>query len=63
MNLGTVLFQMFLVGAVVTLAVVITMEAATRRVIRQYQEGRWLLDLMNRGYLRRMDRKFLKRSR
>lgn len=63
MNLGTVLFQMFLVGAVVTLAVVITMEAATRRVIRQYQEGHWLLDLMNRGYLRRMDRKFLKRSR
>ena len=63
MNVGTVLFQMFLVGAVMVLAVVITMEAATRRTIRQYHEGRWLLNLMERGYLRRMDRKFLKRSR
>ena len=63
MNVGTVLFQMFLVGAVIVLAFVITMEAATRRVIRQYQEGRWLLNLMERGYLRRMDRKFLQRVR
>lgn len=63
MNVGTVLFQMFLVGAVIVLAVVMTLECAERRFYRQYHEGRWLRDLMERGYLRRMDRKFLHRTR
>lgn len=53
-HLGTVLFQIFLWLAVCGLALVAAMELVTDRFRRQYHKGKWVLALMDRGYLRRI---------
>jgi hypothetical protein len=54
MNVGTVLFQMFLVGAVIVLMVCVAIEIDRQRFWNQYLKGRWVLELIDRGYLRRI---------
>ena len=54
MNVGTVLFQMFLVGSVIVLAVCVAIEIDRQRFWNQYLKGRWVLELIDRGYLRRI---------
>lgn len=53
-HLGTVLFQLFLVGAVSVVMFCVAIEIDRQRFWNQYLKGRWVLDLHDRGYLRRI---------
>lgn len=54
MAVWTVPFQIFLVLSVCLLIVYMVVETAREEFWRQYQKGKWAVDLMDRGYLRKL---------
>lgn len=57
MMVGTVIFQIFLVLAVCGIAVWIAIDLDRSRFWRQYHKGKWVLGLLERGYLKHISRR------
>lgn len=54
MAIWTIPFQIFLVFSVCLIIVVMVVEVAREEFWKQYQKGKWAVDLMHRGYLRKL---------